>query len=160
MTVTGTSRDTDARTMTIAAEFAAPPARVWRLWEDPRLIEQWWGPPTWPATFLEHDIRPGGGTRYFMTGPDGATSRGWWRTVAADPPHGLEFENGFADETGEPDPTRSPMVIRVAVEERSEGGSRMTAVIRFASDEEMDQVMTMGMEEGMTAAMGQMDGLL
>ena len=48
----------------------------------------------------------------------------------------------------------------MAIDERTDGGSCMTAVIRSASDEEMEQVMTMGMEEGMTAAMGQMDGLL
>ena len=38
-------------TLTITAEFNAPVTRVWELWENPRLLERWWGPPTYPATF-------------------------------------------------------------------------------------------------------------
>ena len=36
--------------MTIDAEFDAAQA-VWQLWADPRQLERWWGPPTYPATF-------------------------------------------------------------------------------------------------------------
>ena len=160
MTVTTTSRDPDARTLTITTVLDAPPGRVWNLWEDPRLLERWWGPPTWPATFAEHDLHPGGRSRYVMSGPDGGTSRGWWRTVSVDPPHRLEFENGFADGSGEPDPAMPVMVIRVVIEERSEGGTAMTCIGGFASVEDMERVLTMGMEEGMTSAMNQMDALL
>ena len=49
MTVTSVSRETDKRTMTFIAEFDAPPERVWNLWEDPRLLERWWGPPHLPG---------------------------------------------------------------------------------------------------------------
>jgi len=160
MTVTATSRDADARTLTVTAEFDAPVDRVWNLWADPRLLEQWWGPPTWPATFTEHDLRPGGGSRYVMHGPEGGTSSGWWRTVSVDPPHRFEFENGFADATGEPDPSMPAMIIRLAIVARGGGGTRMTVVIAFASTADMEQVLTMGMAEGMTAAMNQMDALL
>ena len=50
MTVISSAADPQALTMTFVAEFAAPPARVWQVWEDPRQLERWWGPPTWPAT--------------------------------------------------------------------------------------------------------------
>jgi uncharacterized protein YndB with AHSA1/START domain len=160
MTVTRSTRDADARTLTVTAEFDAPPARVWNLWADPRLLERWWGPPTWPATFTEHDLRPGGRSRYVMHGPDGGTSPGWWRTVSVDPPHHFAFENGFAGPTGEPDPTMPVMMIRLAIEERAGSGTRMTVVIAFSSSADMEQVLTMGMEEGMSAAMGQMDMVL
>ena len=45
--------------------------RVWQLWADPRLLERWWGPPGFPATFEHHDLTPGGTITYFMSGPDG-----------------------------------------------------------------------------------------
>ncbi len=160
MTVTGTSRDTADRTLTITAEFDAPAERVWNLWEDPRLLEQWWGPPTYPATFVEHDLRPGGRSAYFMTGPDGDTPRGWWRALDVDPPRRLEFENGFADSSGEPDPGMPVTVIRVTIEQHPPTGTRMTGVVTFPSPEAMEKILSMGMEEGMAAAMGQMDGLL
>jgi len=77
MTVISVERDADALTLTFVAEFAAPVERVWRVWEDPRQLERWWGPPTWPATFERFDLEPSGGASYFMTGPDGEKARGW-----------------------------------------------------------------------------------
>ena len=53
MTVTAVRKDPDALTMTLTAEFEASPERVWELWADPRQLERWWGPPTYPATFTE-----------------------------------------------------------------------------------------------------------
>jgi uncharacterized protein YndB with AHSA1/START domain len=160
MTVTATTHDSDTLTMTITAEFDAPVERVWNLWEDPRLLERWWGPPTWPATFTEHDVRPGGRSVYVMSGPDGGTSRGCWRTVAVEPPRRFEFENGFADEAGALDPDMPLMVVRVDLGDRPGGGTEMTGVVTFTSAADMERILAMGMEEGMTAAMGQMDDLL
>ncbi|WP_262384782.1 SRPBCC family protein, partial [Actinoplanes teichomyceticus] len=78
MTVTDTVKDTDALTLTFVAEFDAPVEQVWRVWADPRKLERWWGPPTWPATFVRHDFVAGGAVRYYMTGPDGTKAHGWW----------------------------------------------------------------------------------
>jgi len=64
MTVTSVHKDPEARTMTLTAEFAATAAGAWRLWADPRRLERWWGPPTHPATVVEHDLRPGGKVSY------------------------------------------------------------------------------------------------
>jgi len=159
MTVISTMPDTATLTMTVVAELAAPPKRAWQLWVDPRQLERWWGPPTWPATFERHDVAVGGGSSYFMTGPDGDRARGWWRFVALDEPHSLEFEDGFADATGAPDPTMPMTNARVDLVETAEG-TRMTVTTRFASLEQMEQLVAMGMVEGMTAAMGQIDGIL
>ena len=63
MTVTNVAKDPDALTMTITAEFDAPIERVWKIWEDPRQLERWWGPPTYPATVVDHDLRPAGASR-------------------------------------------------------------------------------------------------
>jgi len=71
VTVTSVRKDPEARTMTITAAFAASTERVWQLWEDPRLLERWWGPPTYPATVVDHDLSPGGRVTYYMTGPEG-----------------------------------------------------------------------------------------
>jgi len=58
MTVTSIVKDPAALTMTITSEFDAPIDRVWSLWEDPRQLERWWGPPTYPATVVDHDLTP------------------------------------------------------------------------------------------------------
>jgi len=54
MTVITTSKDIENLTITVVAEFDATPDRVWEVREDPRKLERWWGPPTFPATFTRH----------------------------------------------------------------------------------------------------------
>jgi uncharacterized protein YndB with AHSA1/START domain len=159
MTVVSTTQDPDRLTLTIVAELAAPPARVWDLWAEPRRLERWWGPPTWPATFVEHEVSVGARSHYYMTGPDGEQAHGWWRILAADAPRALEFEDGFADATGAQTPDLPTTVAHVELAETA-GGTRMTVTTRFATAEHMEQLAAMGMVEGMTSAMEQMDALL
>ena len=160
MSVTEVVKDHDAKTMTIHAEFDVPVVRAWQLWADPRQLERWWGPPMWPATVTDHDLREGGTVRYFMTGPEGERSGGWWKVQHVDAPTRLEFEDGFAGDDGRPNPEMPTMFIRVALDERSGGGTRMAVTTTFPSAEVMDQMITMGMEEGMRAGLGQIDALL
>ncbi len=159
MPVISTTKDPDALTLTLVAQFDAGPDRVWDVWEDPRKLERWWGPPTFPATFTRHEFIVGGQSRYFMTGPAGETPRGWWRIDAIDKPRRLEFANGLAGDDGEPMPGVEPMsgyVTFVA----ADGGTRMTAVTRFTDVEQMQTMLGMGMQEGMTEAIGQIDAVL
>src|SRR4029078_12959791 len=100
MTVTALRKDPTTLTMTTEAEFEASPERVWQLWADPRQLERWWGPPTYPATFTRHDLTPGARVEYYMTGPDGDQSRGYWDVLEADAPHRLVFRDGFAQADG------------------------------------------------------------
>ncbi len=160
MSMTSVDRDLDALTLTITTEYAAPIDRVWMLWEDPRLLEQWWGPPIYPATMVDHDLTPGGRVRYYMTGPGGDKARGWWHVLEVDAPHHLSFENGIADDTGEPMADMPFMIIRVSLSETPLGGTRMVIEGTFPSTEAMERFLAMGMEEGITAAVGQIDALL
>ena len=50
MTMISTHKDAGL-TLTIVAEFDVTPEHVWEVWEDPRMLERWWGPPMFPATF-------------------------------------------------------------------------------------------------------------
>jgi uncharacterized protein YndB with AHSA1/START domain len=158
MTVISTEKDLDALTLTLVAEFEADVEAVWQVWEDPRKLERWWGPPTWPATFERHEFVAGGQTRYYMTGPDGDKAHGWWAIVAIDAPRRLELDDGFADENGEPD--QSPAMRMVVTLDRTAPGTRMTVVTTFVSVQQLEKNVEMGMEEGMRLALGQIDALL
>ncbi|MCI2418932.1 SRPBCC domain-containing protein [Saccharopolyspora sp. K220] len=159
MTVISTQKDAEALTLTFVAEFDAPVERIWQVWEDPRQLERWWGPPTWPATFEQHDFTVGGRSRYYMTGPDGEKAPGWWQITAIDAPHHLEFDDGFADENGEPVTTMDPVHTTVTFEATGTG-TRMVSVSAFTTTEQLEQLLAMGMEEGLRLAMGQIDELL
>ena len=160
MTVTNVHKDPDTLTMTITASFDAAVDRVWQLWADPRQLERWWGPPTYPATFVDHEFEPGGTVTYYMTGPEGERYHGWWRVSAVEAPHRLEFDDGFADDDAVPNPDLPVTTTRVSLGTSSEGGTTMTSTTSFPSLAAMEQMAEMGMEEGMRAAMSQMDDIL
>ncbi len=105
MTVTAVRKDPRTLTMTLEAEFDASPERVWQLWADPRQLERWWGPPTYPATFTQHDLSPGSRVEYSTTSPAGDQSRGYWEVQEADAAHRLLFRDGFANATAHRTPT-------------------------------------------------------
>jgi uncharacterized protein YndB with AHSA1/START domain len=160
MTVTAVRKSRETLTMTISAEFDASAERVWQLWEDPRQLERWWGPPAYPATVDSHDLRPGGRVAYHMTGPKGDQPRGYWDVLETDPPRSLFFRDGFANDDGTPNDAMPRNEARVTIEEIGDGRTRMSIESHFPSAEAMEQVLTMGMEEGITQAVGQIDAIL
>ena len=160
MTVTAVRKDPQRLTMTLEAEFDASPARVWQLWADPRQLERWWGPPTYPATFTRHDLAPGSRVEYHMTGPQGDQPHGYWEVVEVDAPHRLVFRDGFANADGTPNNDLPMATARVRIEDVGNGRTRMSIESVFPSTEAMEQVLAMGMEEGLTEAVGQIDAIL
>ncbi len=160
MTVTNVDVNTEAKTLTVTAHFDASIEQVWQLWANPRKLEQWWGPPTYPATVVDHDLTVDGRVTYFMTSPEGDKHHGWWRIVSVKAPTKLAFEDGFGDADGNPNPEMPITMARVAIDACAEGGTQMTLTSNFPSAEVMAQMVEMGMQEGITLAMGQMDAVL
>ncbi len=160
MTVTAVRKDPQTLTMTLEAEFDASPERVWQLWADPRQLERWWGPPTYPATFTEHDLAPGAHVAYYMTGPAGDKPSGWWTILEVDPPRSLSFRDGFANEDGIPNRDFPEMTVHVAITDVGAGRTRMSIQSRFPTPAAMEQLVAMGMVEGLTEAVGQIDAIL
>ncbi len=160
MTVTAVRKDPQTLTMTLQAEFDASPERVWQLWADPRQLERWWGPPTYPATFTQHTLAPGGRAEYHMTGPQGDQHRGYWEVLEAEAPHRLVFRDGFLNADGTPNSDLPLNTANVRIEPVGNGRTRMSIESVFPSAEALEQVLAMGMEEGMTQAVGQIDAIL
>jgi uncharacterized protein YndB with AHSA1/START domain len=159
MPIRSVTSDEKALTLTVIGEYPVPVERLWEAYADPRQLERFWGPETWPATFTRHDMSVGGRSEYSMTGPDGSSSRGWWRFQAVEPPHRFEVEDGFAHEDGRPDDAMPTMRMSVELEPTNDG-SRLTIVTQFTSLESMEQLVKMGMIEGLRSALGQLDGVL
>jgi uncharacterized protein YndB with AHSA1/START domain len=159
MPVTDVSKDLDALTMTVTAKFDAGAERVWELWSDPRKLERWWGPPSHPATFVDHDFTAGGRAAYYMTAPDGQKFHGWWRFEEIEAPARIRFEDGFADDQGNPNAEMPTTVATVTLTEEG-GATTMSIQSKFASREGMEQTLEMGVEQGITEAVNQIDALL
>ena len=159
MPVTDVQHDPANLTLTITADFAAPVERIWQIYADPRQLEKIWGPPTYPATVVDHDLRPGGRMTYFMTGPDGDKHAGYWQITAVDEPRSFEFDDGFADLDFNPNPDM-PKARNVFTFAEHDGGTRATYVSTYESAEALQTVLDMGVIEGASSAINQIDGLV
>lgn len=159
MPVTFVEKDLDALTLTITADFSVPVRRLWDAYVDPRQIEKFWGPPQWPATFTRHDVFVGGRSQYYMTGPDGERSTGYFEFLAVDEGRSFSVRDGFAGDDGEPNAAMPTMEMEFAFQE-TPGGSRLVTTTTFGTLEQLEQLIEMGMEEGTKSAMGQIDDVL
>lgn len=159
MPVTAVDTDATNLTMTIVAELAAPPERVWRAYCDPRQLERFWGPPGWPARFTSFDQRVGGHARYTMIGPRGERASGSWEFLSIDEPTGFEVIDRFVDDEGAPMADLPSMRMTFAFEP-SDGGTRMVCTSHFDSVEALNEIVRMGAIEGTTMAMAQLDAVL
>jgi uncharacterized protein YndB with AHSA1/START domain len=160
MSVTSVEKDLEALTMTVTADLDATVERAWQLWADPRQFERWWGPPGYPATVVDHDLRAGGLVTFFMTGDDGERHASTWEVIAADPPRHLELRDADVDADGRPNDGNAMTAMVVTIDARAGGGAVMAVRTHFDSLAGMERVLAMGIEEGMRMVLGQMDAVL
>ena len=160
MPVTNVVTDAEARTMTLTAELDATVERAWQLYADPRQLEQWWNPPGFPLTIVEHDLSVGGFVRAFVTPPGGEKVHAYWRITAVDAPHLMEWEDGFLDDNLEPNPAITPTSMKLTLADRAGGGTVMTIVVGFLSAESMQEYLDMDIEDQMVLTVGQAEALL
>lgn len=99
-------------TLTLEREFAAPVARVFAAWTDPRLMAQWWGPENVSCPVCEIDLRVGGRYRTCMKRSNGE-------------------ENWVSGEYREIEPGRR-LVFTWAWEENGKRGHEMLVAVDFA----------------------------
>jgi uncharacterized protein YndB with AHSA1/START domain len=159
MPVTDVRHDAENLTLTITADFAAPVQRIWQVYADPRQLEKVWGPPTYPATVVDHSLTPGSRTTYFMTGPEGDKHAGYWDITAVDEPRSFTFLDGFADADLNPNPDM-PVSENTYTFTEHNGGTRAVYVAKYASAEGLQQVLDMGVVEGASSAINQIDDLI
>lgn len=159
MPVTDIQHDLDANTLTLTAEFNASVDRVWDLYADPRKLERWWGPPSYPATVTKHEFKPGGRVNYYMTSPEGEKFGGLWDITSIEEGKVLEFNDGFADAEGNVLTDMPTGRIRIEFAEQ-DGRTLITSVTTYSRTEDLQKVLDMGVVEGTRESMGQMDQLL
>lgn len=58
-----------ATDLVISRLMSAPRAKVWRAFENPQALAQWWCPKPWITEVKAFDFRAGGAFHTFMSGP-------------------------------------------------------------------------------------------
>jgi uncharacterized protein YndB with AHSA1/START domain len=158
MSVISVEKEPESLTMTVTAALDATAERAWQLWAEPRQFEQWWGPPGYPTTVVEHDLRAGGRISFFMTGSQGERHDGTWEVIAADPPRRLVLRDADVDDDGRPNDGNAMTLMVITIDE-SGGGAVMAIRTHFDSIAGMEKELT-GFEEGMRDLFSQIEAVL
>lgn len=129
------------REIVMTRVFNAPRELVFKVWTDPNLIPQWWGPRSLTTTVDKMDVRPGGLWRFVQQGPDGNeyAFNGVYREIA--PPERIVSTFEFEGMPGH-------VSVETVTFEEHEGKTRVTGQSLFQSVEDRDGMLKSGMEEG------------
>lgn len=159
MTVTSVITDPDALTITLVADFPVPVERLWDAFADPRKLERFWGPPGYPATFDDFELRTGNTARYWMTSPQGEKYFAVWEFTDVVPGRSISLIDHFADADSQIDPAM-PVTSMTSSFDETATGSRLTSVSRFDTADDLQKILAMGVVEGLTRATAQLDIVL
>jgi len=130
-----------AREIVMTRVFDAPRELVFKVYTDPRLIPQWWGPARYATTVDQMDVRPGGTWRFVQRGADGSeyAFNGVYREVVS--PQRLVYTFEFEGMPGH-------IAVETVTFEERDGRTRVTATSVFETAADRDGMLTSGAEEG------------
>lgn len=139
--------------------FNAPIALVWRAWTEADLLDQWWAPEPWKSETSHMDFSEGGHRLYAMVGPEGEKhlARTDYKSIS----HHHEFSghDSFCDEKGDINPEMPVSKFNNNFEDANQK-TYVTIISEYASEEHLQQVIQMGMKEGLSMAFDNLDSTL
>jgi uncharacterized protein YndB with AHSA1/START domain len=147
------------KTIIVSREFDAPIEKVWQAYTDSSLLDQWWGPSPWRAETKRMNFKPGGYWLYAMVGPGG--ERHWARMnyIAIDHLKGYDIEDVFCDEDGNLN-TDLPVSRGRMSFVKTVNGTRVDFKMIYASETDVQKIVEMGFEQGITVCLDQLEELL
>ena len=154
-----TNFKTDGSVLTVTRTFDAEVHLVWKAWTEAQLLDQWWAPKPWRSETSHMDFRAGGYRLYAMVGPEGERHLARTNYLAIDTHRSFAGEDAFCDDTGNVNPD-FPVATFKNLFEAVSGKTLVTVVSKYASEEHLQQVIQMGMKEGLAMAYENLDSVL
>ena len=151
--------DKQRNTLTIKREFAAGRQLVWDCYTKSELLDRWFAPRPLTTKTRSMDFREGGHWHFAMIDPDGKEywSRQDYLTIR--PIEHYTARDGFADESGALNPDLPQSQLDVSFVDLSDH-TQVNTVVTYESPENLETVIRMGMEEGLTSTLERLDELL
>ena len=152
-------RDFPAKSINVIREFAAPVEKVWRAFTEAALLDQWWGPSPWRAETKHMDFSVGGHWLYAMVSPEGEKHWGRMNYVGIARHHHYDFEDGFCGEDGVLSP-EMPLGNGTTSFIPTATGTRVEMMSYHPTEADMQAIIEMGFEEGITQCFEQLATLI
>ena len=159
MNKTTFTQDLANKQLIVHRSFNASIKLVWKAFTDSSMLDQWWAPKPWRAETKSMDFREGGFWLYCMCGPEGEAH--WGRTdyhkiVPLDYYEGVDV---FCDESGNPNYDMPQSAIKATFIAKG-GETEVRMVTQFPTVEQMEELIKMGVEQGLAMAFENLDGVL
>jgi uncharacterized protein YndB with AHSA1/START domain len=151
--------DKEKNTITIKREFAAQRQLVWDCYTKSELLDRWFAPKPLTTKTKFMDFSEGGHWHYAMVEPNGQEYWGRMDYQSIRPIDYYAALDGFCDNTGtlNPDLPRSKWDVTFS---DLAAHTVVQTVVSYTSAEAMQQVIDMGMKEGLTSTLERLDELL
>lgn len=149
----------EKNTITVRREFAAGRQLVWDCHTKSELLEQWFAPKPWKARTKSMDFREGGHWHYAMCGPDGEEHWARMDYISIQPIESFKAWDGFCDAAGEMN-AELPQAEWHSTFEELPDTTLVQTVVTYQSLGDLETVIQMGMKEGLTMALDQLEELL
>jgi uncharacterized protein YndB with AHSA1/START domain len=137
----------------------APVGKVWQAHTDSKILDQWWGPAPWRAETKTMNFKKGGYWLYAMVGPE--NQRQWGRTnyLDIDPHKSIDIEDIFTDENGNQDNNLPASKGQLSFS-KTGNGTRVEFKMIYPKRTDLEKIVDMGFEQGISTCYDQLDGLL
>lgn len=153
------TKDLENKQLHVERTFNAPRSKVWKAWTDASMLEKWWAPKPWKAVTKSFEFKEGGQWLYYMLGPEGEKHWGTMDYKTIDAENRFTAVDAFSDEHGNPTPD-SPITKWEIIFEDQGDKTIMRETSTFDSLEGMEKLLNMGMEEGFSMGLDQLEELL
>lgn len=153
------TKDQGKKQLTVVRQFDAPLDIVWKAWTDSTYLDKWWAPKPWKARTKSMDFKPGGRWLYSMNGPQGEQHFAYMDFEKIDRQKNYVSAAGFCDESGVANQDMTTMRWNTQFEPAG-NATKVTVLIGFNNEAQLEQLVEMGFKEGFTMAHANLDELL
>jgi uncharacterized protein YndB with AHSA1/START domain len=149
----------DNNTLTIRREFEAEQQLVWDCYTKQELLDQWFAPKPMTTKTKSMDFREGGFWLYVMLEPTGAEYWGRMDYQTITPIESYTALDAFCDADGNFNPELPRATWNVTFIDAGEN-SIVENVVTYASLNDLETVIQMGLKDGLMSTMEKLDELL
>lgn len=138
---------------TMTRIFDAPRELVYKVYTDPKLVPQWWGPASHVTIVDKMDVRPGGVWRYVQRDDDGTeyAFNGEYRQI---------MPNERIVQTFIFEPMPDHVIVEDITFEDVGGKTKLTSVSQSNSREAIEGMIASGMEKGAIETWDRLEALV
>ncbi|MEQ9221343.1 MAG: SRPBCC domain-containing protein [Cyclobacteriaceae bacterium] len=151
--------DKEMNTITVKREFAANRQLIWDCYTKSEMLDQWFAPEPFATKTKSMDFSEGGHWHYAMVDPEDKEYWGWTEYTKIKAIDYYKTLDAFSDSEGNLNSDLPQAEWHIEFSDKGKNTLVVTTV-QYDSLEALDQVINMGMKDGLTSTLERLDKLL